>query len=70
MIRVKIEIEFIIELESHNIVLTLHFYFFLEMNDYNGFIENNYNAQMIKLQSIVDEIDKEYVKKIWKIYDI
>ncbi|CAB4420879.1 unnamed protein product [Rhizophagus irregularis] len=41
-----------------------------EMEEHDGFIEDNYNVQMIKLQSIIDEIGKEDIKEIWKICDI
>ncbi|GBC12130.2 protein FAR1-RELATED SEQUENCE 11-like [Rhizophagus irregularis DAOM 181602=DAOM 197198] len=41
-----------------------------KMEEHVGFIEDNYNVQMIKLQSIIDEIGKEDIKEIWKICDI
>ena len=40
------------------------------MEEQNGFIEDIYGAQMIKLQSIIDEVGKEDIKEIWKVFDI
>ncbi|CAG8603705.1 17887_t:CDS:2, partial [Cetraspora pellucida] len=35
-----------------------------------GFLEDNYDARQITLQSIIDEVGNEKIKEIWKISDI